>query len=51
MTQALQNVPDAGVPDGGLVCVRPGQNVNPDGGRTPLPLTPPIFPPSLPTVR
>jgi penicillin-binding protein 1A len=33
MSQALANQPENGLPDPGPVCARPGQFVNPDGGR------------------
>ncbi len=33
MSQALSGVPDAPLPDPGPVCARPGEYVNPDGGR------------------
>jgi penicillin-binding protein 1A len=45
MSQALQNVPDAPLPDPGAVCARPGEFVNPDGGRTATNPTPPAFVP------
>jgi len=47
MSQALANQPDNPLPDPGPVCARPGQFVNPDGGRgaqVPVDLT------QLPTV-
>jgi penicillin-binding protein 1A len=55
MSAALDGQPEAALPAPGLVCARPGQFVNPDGGRA---ATPPdlssLFPPTVqqaPTVR
>jgi membrane peptidoglycan carboxypeptidase len=50
MTKALANEPDAGLPDPGPVCARPGSLVNPTGGHGgSLPTATPT--PQLPTVQ
>jgi penicillin-binding protein 1A len=53
MRKALATVPDAGLPDQGPVCGRPGEFVNPDGGRDATNPNAPIFVPTpqLPTVQ
>ncbi len=45
MSQALANVPDAPLPDPGPVCARPGEFVNPDGGRDAANPNQPVFVP------
>jgi membrane peptidoglycan carboxypeptidase len=55
MSAALEGVPDVGLPDPGPVCARPGQKVNPDGGRNAAPPVavpaPTPAPAQLPTVQ